>query len=47
VTLSIFRVKSSTSNKIVILRGCDFIGFVQKPMLKTKRLGASKSAKNQ
>jgi hypothetical protein len=25
VTLSIFRVKSSTSNKIVILRTCDFI----------------------
>jgi hypothetical protein len=38
----------------VIPRGCDFIGFAQKPMLKTKSLGASKrslgaskSAKNQ
>ena len=35
------------SHKIVILRVCDFIGFAKKSTLKTKRLGASKGAKNQ
>jgi hypothetical protein len=33
--------------EIVIPRACDFIRFREKPMLKTKNLGASKSAKNQ
>ena len=36
-----------TSHKAVILRVCDFIGFAKKSTLKTKRLGASKGAKNQ
>jgi hypothetical protein len=34
-------------NTIVIPRACDFIRFRKKPMVKTKNLGASKSAKNQ
>jgi hypothetical protein len=32
---------------LVIPRACDFIRFRKKPMVKTKNLGASKSAKNQ
>ena len=37
----------SPLQKSVILRVCDFIGFAKKSTLKTKRLGASKGAKNQ
>ena len=37
----------SHPSPLVIPRACDFIGFSKKPILKTKPLGASKSAKNQ
>ena len=40
-------VEVSHHSPLVIPRACDFIRFRKKPMVKTKNLGASKSAKNQ
>jgi hypothetical protein len=40
-------VDGRTTLPFVISRACDFIRFREKPMLKTRNLGASKSAKNQ
>jgi hypothetical protein len=47
ISASSFRVFSSNSDRIVILRVCNFIGFTKKSLLKTKSLGGSKIAKSQ